>query len=133
MLHRPGDIEHQGHLDVARRERRLRGRRDVGRIGAEDPHEERGNGRVGGHRDGASLGVRGDAQRLEDGAHVAGREVRFEKFLDVRVAGWAGKGPRDRKSGVEGKRVSGRVDIGGRRIINITKTTVCTVTYYSKT
>src|SRR3546814_11937516 len=50
----------------------------------------------------AGLRVRGLDDRLEDVMHVIGRARR----------------PADRKSVVQGKRVSVRVDLGGRRIIN---------------
>src|SRR3546814_17426802 len=72
-------------------------------------------------------------QRPQLGEHeMAGKLLRrFGKqpvaaMADGDVTGPAGRGRerQDRKSGVEGQRVSGRVDLGGRRNISKTETVI---------
>src|SRR3546814_18755318 len=56
-----------------------------------------------------------------------------QDFGEVRVADDMAGGVGDRKSGVEGKSVSVRVDLGGRRIIQKKQTYIASVTLVYKT
>src|SRR3546814_21151606 len=96
------------------------GRNDEGTIaGSVRKGGDRGRARVGGDR-------RRNTQRRSQRAAV-GRRLRGDPSRLARPSGPAVPGPgpdrRDRKSVVEGKMVSVRVELGGRRIVQTKKNT----------